>query len=98
VNMCPSLVEIRSVTSKIRHRKKEKTTTVKYKPFGVQANNKSIYRWRLMANTCIRYSATTLTNVISLCHFYHVAYCVPIPNAYACTLPCTSIWQMPNMV
>ena len=41
--MCPSLVEIRSVTSEIRRRKKrkknkketEKTTAVKYKPFAI---------------------------------------------------------------
>ena len=40
--MCPNLVEIRSVTSKIRRRKNEerskkeiKTTAVKYKPFGI---------------------------------------------------------------
>jgi len=32
--MSPSLVEIRSVTSEIRRRKK-KTTAVKYKPFGI---------------------------------------------------------------
>jgi len=36
--MCPSLVEIRSVTSKIRRRKKkekEKATAVKYESFGI---------------------------------------------------------------
>jgi len=37
--MCPSLVEIRSVTSEIRRRqkrrRKEETTVVKYKPFGI---------------------------------------------------------------
>ena len=34
--MCPRLVEIRSVTSEIRRRKKnEKTTAVKYKPSGI---------------------------------------------------------------
>ena len=33
--MSPSLVEIRSVTSEIRCRKKEETTAVKYKPFGI---------------------------------------------------------------
>jgi len=37
--MYPSLVEIHSVTSEIRRRKKEiknkKTTTVKYNPFGI---------------------------------------------------------------
>jgi len=37
--MCPSLVEIRSVTSEIGikkgERKKEKTTVVKYKAFGI---------------------------------------------------------------
>jgi len=33
--MCPSLVEIRSVTSDIRRRKKEKTTAVKYNPLGI---------------------------------------------------------------
>ena len=40
MNICPSLVEIRSVTSEIRRRKKEekkkeKTTAVKYKSFGI---------------------------------------------------------------
>jgi len=40
VNMCPSLVEVCSVTSEIRHRKekerkKEETTVVKYKLFGI---------------------------------------------------------------
>jgi len=44
VNMCPSLVKIRSVTSEIRRRKrrkkkekrrKKKTTAIKYKPFGI---------------------------------------------------------------
>jgi len=35
--MCLSLVEIRSVTLEIRRQKqkKEKTTAVKYKPFGI---------------------------------------------------------------
>ena len=39
--MCPSVVEIRSVTSEIRRRKKEErkkkdeTTAVKYKPLGI---------------------------------------------------------------
>jgi len=35
MNMCPSLVEIRSVTSEIRRRKNKKKT-VKYKPFEVR--------------------------------------------------------------
>jgi len=40
VNMCSSLVEIRSMTSEIRHLKKErkkeeKTTAVKYNPFRI---------------------------------------------------------------
>jgi len=36
VNICPSLVEISSVTSEIRHRKlKEETTAVIYEPFGI---------------------------------------------------------------
>ena len=41
MNMCPSLVEIRSVTSEIGRRKREerkkeeKITAVKYKPFGI---------------------------------------------------------------
>jgi len=35
--MCPSLVEISSVTSEIkrRNKRKRKTTAVKYKPFGI---------------------------------------------------------------
>jgi len=36
--MCPSLVEIRSLTSRIRRQKRkkeEKTTAAKYKPFGI---------------------------------------------------------------
>ena len=35
--MCPSSVEIRSVTSEIRRRKKKekKLTAVKYEPFGI---------------------------------------------------------------
>jgi len=37
--MCPGLVQIRSVTSEIRRRKKkikkEKTTVVKYEPLGI---------------------------------------------------------------
>ena len=43
MNLCPGLIEIRSVTSEIRCRKKkerrkkkkEKTTAVKYNPFGI---------------------------------------------------------------
>jgi len=39
--MCPSFVEIRSVTSEIKRRKKEtkikkETTAVNYKPFGIE--------------------------------------------------------------
>ena len=34
MNVCPSLVEIRSVTSKIKRRKK-KNTAIKYKAFGI---------------------------------------------------------------